>query len=369
MREATPRLLETVARELGWDAAALWEVEGRDGRLARVQAWQAPGSPLTPLGDGPGFDGGVGLPGRVLASGEPAWVADVQGGSGVRPTRRRRGGRHPCRGRLPDHGHARRARCDRAVLPAAAAARPLADAGDDERRPVHRPAHGAPPRGGGGAPRRGGARSRARVRHRLRDHDEPRGTRGGVQPRGRADVRLPALGCRGQARTRADRARRPARGPPARARALPRHRRGTAGRDTRRGDGDEGRRHRVPGRDLDHAHRPRRPAHVRRLPAGRHRAEGRRGDRPQAGGDRRALQRRHRRRRPARDDRRLEPWRRRGSTGGRPARSSAGTSPSRPLRTARARPTSWLARSPTEIPWWATAPCGCARTAASSTCH
>ena len=43
LREATPRLLETIARDLGWDAAALWEVEGRDGTLARVQAWQAPG--------------------------------------------------------------------------------------------------------------------------------------------------------------------------------------------------------------------------------------------------------------------------------------------------------------------------------------
>ena len=32
VREATPRLLETVARELGWDAATLWEVEGREGR-------------------------------------------------------------------------------------------------------------------------------------------------------------------------------------------------------------------------------------------------------------------------------------------------------------------------------------------------
>ena len=43
LSEATPRLLETVARELGWDAATLWEVEGRDGSLTRVQEWSAPG--------------------------------------------------------------------------------------------------------------------------------------------------------------------------------------------------------------------------------------------------------------------------------------------------------------------------------------
>ena len=75
--EATPRLLEIVARELDWDAAALWEVEGRDNALTRVHAWQRDGSPLTPPGTGPDFDG-LGLPGRVLASGEPAWVANVE---------------------------------------------------------------------------------------------------------------------------------------------------------------------------------------------------------------------------------------------------------------------------------------------------
>jgi hypothetical protein len=46
LREATPRLLETVARELEWDAAALWELEGRDGGLVCVQTWQAPGTGL-----------------------------------------------------------------------------------------------------------------------------------------------------------------------------------------------------------------------------------------------------------------------------------------------------------------------------------
>ncbi|MGH2979660.1 MAG: PAS domain S-box protein [Solirubrobacterales bacterium] len=89
LREATPRLLETVARELGWEAAALWEAEGRDGTLDRVQSWQAPGSRLEDfqqVGGGLTFGTGVGLPGRVLASGAPAWVADVGEESGFART-------------------------------------------------------------------------------------------------------------------------------------------------------------------------------------------------------------------------------------------------------------------------------------------
>ena len=47
--------------------------------------------------------------------------------------------------------------------------------------PLPRAAHRAPPRGGGGAARRSGARSGARVRHRLGDHDEPPRPGGRVQ--------------------------------------------------------------------------------------------------------------------------------------------------------------------------------------------
>lgn len=81
LREATPRLLETMANELDWDAAALWEVETRDGKLTRIHAWHRPDSPLAALeeaNEGLSFSSGVGLPGRVLASGQPTWIADVR---------------------------------------------------------------------------------------------------------------------------------------------------------------------------------------------------------------------------------------------------------------------------------------------------
>lgn len=77
-REAVPDVLRAIVEALGWDVAALWTLE--EGLLVCRDTWSSPASPAavfvehsrrTPLRRG------AGLPGRVWASGEPAWVVDV----------------------------------------------------------------------------------------------------------------------------------------------------------------------------------------------------------------------------------------------------------------------------------------------------
>jgi PAS domain S-box-containing protein len=72
-RTAYPRLLEAIGESLGWEFGALWAASGDgDGALVCVETWPAP----VPLADH-ALAPGEGLPGRVWATGEPAWIADV----------------------------------------------------------------------------------------------------------------------------------------------------------------------------------------------------------------------------------------------------------------------------------------------------
>jgi signal transduction histidine kinase/CheY-like chemotaxis protein len=82
--DALPRILEAVCASLGWPAGAWWRLEEQDGVLRCGAFWHPPAAAV------PAFAGvcrqitfapGVGLPGRVWASREPAWIADVVGDS------------------------------------------------------------------------------------------------------------------------------------------------------------------------------------------------------------------------------------------------------------------------------------------------
>ena len=80
LAEATPRILQTIGDSLGWQLGAIWEVDD-DARVLRcAEVWH----------DGPErfrqfrklcrertFERGIGLPGRVWASGQPAWIPNV----------------------------------------------------------------------------------------------------------------------------------------------------------------------------------------------------------------------------------------------------------------------------------------------------
>src|SRR5437867_632880 len=80
LAEATPRLLRTVCESVGWEFGAVWRVGRRADLLICVETWErVPGSTreFERLTRGSTFERGVGLPGRVWATGEPAWVQDV----------------------------------------------------------------------------------------------------------------------------------------------------------------------------------------------------------------------------------------------------------------------------------------------------
>jgi PAS domain S-box-containing protein len=80
LQEATPRLFQTICEGLGWDVAILWQVDRSANVLRCSDIWHMPGVEV------PGFEQlsreltfprGQGLPGRVWASGEPAWIAST----------------------------------------------------------------------------------------------------------------------------------------------------------------------------------------------------------------------------------------------------------------------------------------------------
>jgi PAS domain S-box-containing protein len=74
---AFPRLLAAVGESLGWDFGAVWqETDGATGALRCVETWRGP-EPFEQATRTTLLAPGEGLPGRVWASGKPAWIADV----------------------------------------------------------------------------------------------------------------------------------------------------------------------------------------------------------------------------------------------------------------------------------------------------
>ncbi len=77
-----PRVLEAVGEALSWSFGALWVASPGRESLVCVESWTADGF------DSAGFEqttralrmkDGVGLPGRVWITGEPAWIVDLPG--------------------------------------------------------------------------------------------------------------------------------------------------------------------------------------------------------------------------------------------------------------------------------------------------
>ena len=80
LEEAAPRMVEAVCRSLGWQCGAIWEANRARKAMHCVGTWQMPGRPFSEFIAATAaatFDRGIGLPGRVWETREPAWIPDV----------------------------------------------------------------------------------------------------------------------------------------------------------------------------------------------------------------------------------------------------------------------------------------------------
>ena len=80
LAEAGPRMLESICRTLGWEHGALWSVNRAAMVLCCDATWHQPTAQFdefTAVSRTCEFAPGIGLPGRVWASRQSAWIPDV----------------------------------------------------------------------------------------------------------------------------------------------------------------------------------------------------------------------------------------------------------------------------------------------------
>ncbi|MBI4377851.1 MAG: diguanylate cyclase [Nitrospinae bacterium] len=78
--EAIPRILQTVCENLEWDLGAFWKVDEIKKEMRCTEIWHRPtlmAPEFIALSRMTVFSEGIGLPGRVYASGKPAWITNV----------------------------------------------------------------------------------------------------------------------------------------------------------------------------------------------------------------------------------------------------------------------------------------------------
>jgi len=80
LAEAAPKIIQSICETLAWELGAIWQVDAEAGLLRCVDMWHC-GPPRFPKFEAitrqRTFPRGIGLPGRVWTSGQPAWIPDV----------------------------------------------------------------------------------------------------------------------------------------------------------------------------------------------------------------------------------------------------------------------------------------------------
>ena len=77
---AAPRMLRAICEALDWEYGAIWEIDRARQVVACVSTWQSPALASDDFASATKqalFAPGVGLPGRVWSTREPAWIQDV----------------------------------------------------------------------------------------------------------------------------------------------------------------------------------------------------------------------------------------------------------------------------------------------------
>ena len=78
--EGTREILETVGKSLGWDVGVLWATDHQTDSLRCVDVWHGPDIEVEDFEKvcrAMTFAKGIGLPGRIWASGKSAWISDL----------------------------------------------------------------------------------------------------------------------------------------------------------------------------------------------------------------------------------------------------------------------------------------------------
>jgi serine phosphatase RsbU (regulator of sigma subunit) len=80
LKEAAPQIISAVCTHLGWNLGAVWEADPAGSKLRCIELWDDDTADFSEFAEATRqftFEKGNGLPGRVLDSREPAWIADV----------------------------------------------------------------------------------------------------------------------------------------------------------------------------------------------------------------------------------------------------------------------------------------------------